>query len=118
MSAGERLVSVVVTLAVPDEADPDDAAALLAVAAESTALQVVHTAAVEGHLPVPGSTVVRGRQPRPWLVASAGDRTAMLRDLADGTVEVSYRALAPDPVETEALPGPPGFPTAAPSRQG
>ena len=41
---------------------------------------------------------MRGRQPRPWLVMSVGKRGAVLRDLAGGTVEVSYRALAPDPV--------------------
>ncbi len=39
---GERLVTVLVTLAVPDVADPEDAAALVADAAQSTALQVRH----------------------------------------------------------------------------
>jgi len=58
-------VTVLVTLAVPETADADDAATLVAVAAESTALHVVHTTGVEGHLPVPGTTVTRGRQPRP-----------------------------------------------------
>lgn len=101
MRAGERLVTVLTTLAVPEEADPDDAAALLALAAHSTALQVVSTSAVEGHLPVPGTTVLRGRQPRPWLVVSVTERGAVLRDLVGGTVEVSCRALAPDPVVEE-----------------
>lgn len=105
MSAGERLVTVLVTLSVPQEADPDDAAALVAIAAESVALQVVHTVGVEGHLPVPGSTVVRGWQTRPWLVLSVAEGTAVLRDLASGTVEVSWRALAPDPVDLERSPG-------------
>lgn len=105
MSAGERLVTVLVTLSVPQEADPDDAAALVAIAAESNALQVVHTVGVEGHLPVPGSTVMRGRQIRPWLVLSVAERTAVLRDLAFGTVEVSWRALAPDPVDLERTSG-------------
>lgn len=68
MNAGQRLVTVLVTVAVPDAADPSDAATLVALAAETTALDVVHTAAVEGHLPLPGSTVLRGRQLRPWLV--------------------------------------------------
>ena len=67
MEPGERLVTVLVTLAVPDTADADDAATLIAVAADSTALSVVHTAGVEGNFPVPGSTVMRGRQERPWI---------------------------------------------------
>ena len=106
MRAGERLVTVLVTLSVPPEADPGDAAALVAIAAESSALQVVHAVGVEGHLPVPGSTVVRGRQPRPWLVLSVAEGTAVMRDLAAGTVEVSWRALAPDPVDLQHTPGP------------
>ena len=72
MSAGERLVTVLTTLVVPEEADTDDAAALLAVAAESTALQVVQSVGVEGHLPVPGATVRRGRQPAPVAGAVGG----------------------------------------------
>jgi len=46
---------------------------LVAIASESNALQVVHTVGVEGHLPVPGSTVIRGRQIRPWLVLSVAE---------------------------------------------
>lgn len=105
MTAGERLVTVVTTLAVPEEADPEDAAALLALAADATALRVVHTAAVEGHLPAPGATVLRGRQPRPWLVLALEEDGAVLRDLAGGTVRVSYRGLSPDPVVSESGAG-------------
>ncbi|RKS80659.1 hypothetical protein CLV35_0248 [Motilibacter peucedani] len=104
MTAGERLVTVLTTLAVPEEADPEDAAALLALAAESTALRVVHTTAVEGHLPAPGTTVTRGRQPRPWLVVALEENGAVLRDLAGSTVRVNYRGLSPDPV-VAAEPG-------------
>ena len=60
-----RLVTVLLTLAVPGEADAEDAAALAADAAESTALVVVAAWGVEGHPPVPGRVVQhrRGRQP-------------------------------------------------------
>src|SRR5664280_854493 len=58
VSAGERLVTVLVTVVVPEAADPEDAAALVADAAVSSALDVVHAVGVEGHLPVAGSTVV------------------------------------------------------------
>jgi len=50
-----RLVTVLVTLAVPEEADAEDAAALVADAAVSTALEVVSATGVDGHLPVPGA---------------------------------------------------------------
>ena len=40
MSAGERLVTVLVTVVVPEAADPEDAAALVADAAVSSALDV------------------------------------------------------------------------------
>ncbi len=50
---GERLVTGVLTVAVPAEAGAEDAAGLVADAAVSTALQVVSAAGVEGHLPVP-----------------------------------------------------------------
>src|SRR5659263_515030 len=49
VSAGERLVTVLVTVAVPEAADPEDAAALVADAAVSNALDVVHAVGVEGH---------------------------------------------------------------------
>ena len=58
MSVGERLVTVLVTVLVPEAADPEDAAALIADAAACSALEVVHTVGVEGHLPVPGSVVM------------------------------------------------------------
>jgi hypothetical protein len=54
------MVTVLVTLAVPDAADAADAATLIAGAADSTALAVIDTTGVEGHLPLPGSTVMRG----------------------------------------------------------
>ncbi len=68
-SPGERLVTVLVTLAVPAEADAEDAAGLVADAAASTALEVVAAAGVEGHLPVPGSLVLRRAGGQPWRVA-------------------------------------------------
>jgi hypothetical protein len=55
VSARERLVTVLVTVVVPEAADPEDAAALVADAAVSSALDVVHAVGVEGHLPVAGS---------------------------------------------------------------
>jgi hypothetical protein len=103
---GERLVTVLVTLSVPDAADADDAATLVAVAADSTALTVVHSTGVEGHLPLPGSTVLRGRQQRPWLVHSVSADTAILTDLAGGVIQVALTSLHPDPVDcpTETTP--------------
>lgn len=107
MEPGERLVTVLVTLAVPDTADADDAATLIAVAADSTALSVVHTAGVEGHLPVPGSTVMRGRQERPWMVRSVSADTASLTDLAGGVIQVALTSLHPDQVDSPTDPTPP-----------
>jgi hypothetical protein len=101
---GERLVTVLVTLAVPDTADVDDAATLIAVAADSTALTVVHTTGVEGHLPVPGSTVMRGRQERPWMVHSVSADTAILTDLAGGVIQVALTSLHPDQVDSPTDP--------------
>ena len=103
---GERLVTVLVTLAVPDTADADDAATLVAVAADSTALTVVHTTGVEGHLPLPGSTVLRGRQERPWLVQSVVPNAAILTDLAGGVIHVALTALHPDEVDSPTDPTP------------
>lgn len=54
------------TLAVPEEADAEDAAALVADAAICTAMEVVSAAGVEGHLPVPGGSAPQ----RPPTVAS------------------------------------------------
>ena len=104
---GERSVTVLVTLSVPDTADADDAATLIAVAADSTALTVFHTTAVEGHLPLPGSTVLRGRQPRPWLVQAVTATTATLTDLAGGVINVAFTALHPDAVDAPTDPTPP-----------
>ena len=42
VSAGERLVTVMVTLVVPEAADPEDAAATMSDAAVSSAQDVVH----------------------------------------------------------------------------
>jgi hypothetical protein len=101
---GERLVTVLVTLSVPDTADADDAATLVAVAADSTALTVIHTTGVEGHLPLPGTTVLRGRQERPWLVHSVSADTAILTDLAGGTIQVALTSLHPDHVDSPTEP--------------
>ena len=107
MEPGERLVTVLVTLAVPDTADADDAATLVAVAADSTALTVVHTTGVEGHLPLPSTTVLRGRQERPWLVQSVTADAAILTDLAGGVIHVALTALHPDQVDSPTTPTPP-----------
>ncbi len=78
---GERLVTVVLTVAVP--ADADAAAGLVADATVSTALHLVSAAGVEGHLPVvPGSTVLRRADGMPWLVQAVTEGSATLRDLA------------------------------------
>ena len=103
---GERLVTVLVTLAVPDTADADDAATLVAVAADNTALTVVHSTGVEGHLPLPGTTVLRGRQQRPWLVQSVATDAAILTDLAGGVIHVALTALHPDKVDSPTDPTP------------
>jgi hypothetical protein len=95
-----RLVTVLVTISVPDVADPGDAASLLTLAAETTGLEVVHTAAVEGHLPVPGSTVLHGRQDRPWIVTTLSQDTATITDLTGDVREAPLRSLSPDPVTT------------------
>ncbi len=101
---GERLVTVLLTLAVPGAADPEDAAQLVADAAASSALQVVHATAVEGHLPVPGATVVRAGRTRPWLVVAAGVDPVALQDLAGGVVQVPRRTVLPDPLDPAMLP--------------
>ena len=114
MEPGERLVTVLVTLSVPDTTDADDAATLIAVAADSTALTVVHTTGVEGHLPLLGTTVMRGRQERPWVVQSVVPHAAILTDLAGGTIHVALTSLHPDQVDspTEPTAGAPHRPTA------
>jgi len=94
-----RLVTVLVTLAVPEEADAEDAAALVADAAVCTALEVVSTAGVEGHLPVPGSLVQHRQGCQPWRVETVTADGAMLRNLAGDWVRLPLTALEPDQVE-------------------
>ncbi|WP_146211310.1 hypothetical protein [Quadrisphaera granulorum] len=98
-----RLVTVLLTLAVPPAADADDAAALAADAAASTALHVVHAAGVEGHLPAPGATVVRAGRQQPWTVQAVTGRSVRLRDLAGDVVEVARSTVLPDPLDAGAL---------------
>jgi len=92
---GERLVTVLLTLAVPEVADPEDAAALVADAAAMTALEVRHAVGVEGHLPAPGATVVRPGRRQPWQVVAVTADTLRLRDLTGDIVEVSRRSVRP-----------------------
>jgi len=106
---GERLVTVVLTVAVPAEADAEDAAGLVADAALSTALQVVSAAGVEGHLPVPGSTVLRRTGGLPWLVHAVTEGSATLTDLTDLSgiwVQARLTRLAPDPLATTSVSAP------------
>ena len=95
---GERPVTVVLTVAVPAEADAEDAAGLVADAAVSTALQVVFAAGVEGHLPVPGSLVLRRGGCRPWRVEAVSKEFATLTDLGGAVVRARLTRLAPDPL--------------------
>ncbi|MEH3075548.1 MAG: hypothetical protein PGN11_02545 [Quadrisphaera sp.] len=98
-----RLVTVLLTLAVPASADAEDAAALAADAAASTALHVVHAAGVEGHLPAPGATVVRAGRQQPWTAESVGVRSVRLRDIAGDVVEAPRASVLPDPLDAGAL---------------
>jgi len=97
---GERLVTVLLTLAVPAEADAEDAAGLVADAAVSTALEVVSAVGVEGHLPMPGSLVVRYSGGQPWRVEAVHQGGATLADLSGTCVAAPLASLAPDPVQT------------------
>jgi len=99
---GERLVTVLLTLAVPEMADPEDAAALVADAAATSALEVRHAVGVEGHLPAPGATVVRPGRRQPWQVVAVTADTLRLRDLAGDVAEVSRRSVRPDPLDVPA----------------
>lgn len=99
MSAGQRLVTVLVTVAVPEAADPEDAAALLADAASSSALEVVHAAGVEGHLPAPGALVLRSRGTQPWRVQVVAEGSAVLVNLVGETARVPLVVLTPDPLQ-------------------
>lgn len=92
-------MTVLITLSVPETADADDAATLIAVAADSTALTIVHTTGIEGHLAVHGSTVLNGRQPRLWMVQSARTDTAILTDLDGGVIDVALTSLHPDTLD-------------------
>jgi len=94
-----RLVTVLVTLAVPEEADVEDAAALVGDAAVCTALEVVSAAGVEGHLPVPGSLVQHRRGHQPWRVEAVTGRTATLCNLAGEWARIPLTAIEPDQVE-------------------
>ena len=71
---GERLVTVLLTLAVPAEADAEDAAGLVADAAVSIALEVGSAAGVEAHLPVPGSLIVPRDGGQPWRVEAVSKK--------------------------------------------
>jgi len=63
-------------------------AQLVADAAASSALQVAHATAVEGHLPVPGATVVRAGRSQPWLVVAAGvDRVQRCGGAGEGVAD-------------------------------
>ena len=98
------MITVLLTVVVPEAADVEDAAALLTLAAQSTAIDVVHAVGVEGHFSVPGSTVLRGSHP--YVVASVTATTAVITDLTGTSVEISHRALWPDTLESapEGLP--------------
>jgi len=96
---GERLVTVLVTVAVPEAADPEDAAALVADAAASSALDVVHTVGVEGHLPVAGAIVVTTLSGQPAVVVTVGESSALLRHLDGDLRQSPLRVLAPDPLD-------------------
>jgi hypothetical protein len=91
-----RLVTVLVTLAVPDEADAEDAAALVEDAATATALDVIAATGVEGYLPLPGALVQRRPGGQPWLVQSLHPGSAVLRDLGGDLVREPLTALTPD----------------------
>ncbi len=77
-----RLVTVLVTLAVPEEADAEDAAA-----------------GVEGHLPIPGSLVQHRNGRQPWRVETVTADGAVLRNLAGDWARMPLTALEPDQVD-------------------
>jgi len=104
-SSGKRLVTVLVTLVVPDEADAEDAAGLVADAAMSTALEVVTAGGVEGHLPVPGSLVLRRAGGQPWRVEAVCQSKATLVDLAGDWVQTPLTRLVPDPLDVAVANG-------------
>ncbi len=93
-----RLATVLVILAVPEEADAEDAAALVADAV-CTALEVVSAAGVEGHLPVPGSVVQHRSGRQPWRVETVTGAGAVLCNLVGDWARMPLTALEPDQVE-------------------
>jgi len=93
---------VLLTLAVPEVADPEDAAALVVDAAATSALEVRHAVGVEGHPSAPGVTVVRPGRRQPWQVVAVTADTLRLRDLAGDVVEVSRCSVRPDPLDVPA----------------
>jgi hypothetical protein len=93
---GDRLVTVLLTVVVPEAADPGDAAAPVADAAVSSVLDIGPAVGVQGHLPVAGGTVgpIRTGQPAAVLVVG-GEGSVLLRHL-DGAVQpVPLGALGP-----------------------
>ena len=108
---------MLVTLVVPDEADAEDAAGVVADAAVSTALEVVAAAGVEGHLLVPGSLVVLrdGVQPLwvEWGVRGKRDLCRSGRQLGQdathrpgsGPVAVTRADVPPGPGRVDRLTG-------------
>ena len=100
MSVGERLVKVLVTVLVPDAADPEDAAALIADAAD---VQRVGGGAHRRGGGAPAGTGQRrhdAEEGQPAAVVTLGEGTALLRRL-DGNLQTSpLPALAPDLLET------------------
>jgi len=95
VSVGERLVTVLVTVAVPGPADPEDAAGLVAGAAACSALEVVHAVGVEGHLPLAGR-VVTTPAGVPAVVVTVGEGSVVLRHLDGGVQQASFNGLVPD----------------------
>ena len=88
MNAGERLVTVLVTVAVPEAADPEDAAALVADAAVSSALDVVH--------------VIRVR-PRERLVTAASPEPRSGTASTPDSMGLHYRGELVDPAVPAAV---------------
>ncbi len=93
-----RLVTVLVTLAVPEKAD----AGRRGVVRGRRCLYRaggVSAAGVEGHLPVPGSVVQHRRGRQPWRVETVTGDGAMLCNLAGDWSRIPLPALEPDQVE-------------------
>ena len=95
-----RLVTVLVTLAVPPEADAEDAAELVADAALSTALEVVSPNGVEGHLQVLGSLVQHRGGQQPWRVEKVTGDGATMSNFAGDWARMPLTVLRPDQGES------------------